>query len=244
MALAGPCERRTRVKKCLTVAAAVLGMALSSQATEARMPLRLGGNVTLGFPVGEFRDNADQIGSGLSAYGTMGVLDLPFHVGASVGYMTQGSETIGEIRILPYVGDIVTKNNILMGHLFLRAQNTGTDFQPFVDALIGFERLYTTTEIRVGFNVPDIDMDRDDWAVSYGVGAGFAIKVYEGTTRKAEGARDYGICVELGARYLIGGRADYVDIDSVELINERIWFKSNSSRTDMVTVHIGASVAF
>jgi opacity protein-like surface antigen len=224
--------------------AVVLGAALSVQAADADVPFRIGGNVIIGLPVGEFRDNVDHIGSGLSGYVTVGVLDLPVHVGGSVGYMTQGSENIGEIRLGPYIADMITRNNVLLGHLLLRVQGTGAGVRPYFDALVGAKRLYTTTEIRVGFNVPDIDMDRDDWAISYGLGGGLSFEVYESTGREATGKRDYRVRVDVGALYLMGGKADYVDIDSVELINERIWFNTISSRTDLVTINIGASVLF
>jgi hypothetical protein len=222
----------------------VLVVALCAEPAGARGPVRVGGNVIIGVPVGEFSDNVDHIGSGLSGYVTLGIPGVPFHVGGSGGYMTLGRETIGEIRIGPYVADVVTQNNVIVGHLLLRAQQKGSGFRPFMDLLVGFERIYTTTEIRVGFNVPNIDLDRGDWAVSYGVGSGAEFEVYRSTGREAEGGTDYGVSVDLGARYLIGGRADYVDIDSMILIDDQIRFRSDSSRTDMVTVHIGVSFLF
>ena len=232
------------MKSFWIVVVSILVVAVCAQPAGARGPVRIGGNVIIGVPVGDFSDNVDHIGSGLSGYVTMGLPGVPLHVGGSAGYMTLGRETIGELEIGPYVADMVTQNNIVTGHFLLRAQEKGPGFRPFLDVLVGFERIYTTTEIRVGFNVPNIDLDRGDWAVSYGVGGGVAYEVYRSTGREAEGGTDYGISIDLGARYLIGGRADYVDIDSMRLTDDQIRFRSDSSRTDMVTVHIGVCFLF
>jgi opacity protein-like surface antigen len=260
-------RRRRAVKRFSLIGAAVLGVALSAQAADCGQPVRVGGNVLLGFPVGDFRDNMDRVGSGLNGYVIVGLPRVPLSLGGSLGYMTQGSETIGQIQIGIWVGEMVTRNNVSMGHLFLRAQPRGAGLRPYVDALIGVKRLYTTTEIRIGFDVPNIDMNRDDWTISYGIGGGVSYEVYKSTgenpkdheapmgleePRGSRGrhprdhgrSRSYSICIDLGAQYLIGGRAKYVDIDSVTLIEDRIWFNTVTSRTDMITAQIGASVLF
>lgn len=232
------------MKGFILVAATALAVVLSVQPAVARGPVRLGGNVAIGLPVGEFRDNVDKVGSGFDGYVTFGIPNVPLHVGGAVGYLTQGSETIGRMGIGAYVGDVVTRNKILMGHLLLGVQGGEASVRPFIDGLVGFKRFYTTTEIKIGFDVPDIDMDSNDWVMSYGLGGGLTIEVYERAADDEDGSGGYSVCVDLEARYLLGGKADYVDIDSVELVDGGILFRTTSSRTDMVTVHIGASVSF
>lgn len=228
------------MSKASIIATAVLGLVLTASAADARVPIRAGGNLALGFPIDEFRDNVDETGVGLDGYVAFGIPNSPLYFGGALGYLSQGSVKAAVPLIFPFVAEITTRNNVFSGHAFLRLQHTGADFEPYLDVLAGFNRFFTTTELRFG-DVVSPSTDFDDWTVSYGLGGGLMFEVYE---RIGEGKTGYSISVEMGARYLIGGRADYVDIDSVELIGDAIFFDTTTSRTNMVTVRIGASVLF
>jgi hypothetical protein len=83
--------------------------------------------------------------------------------------------------------------------------------------------------------------DLDTWTTNYGIGGGLMIEVYRSAlSDEDEGGLDADgtICIDLGARYLIGGRADYAKTDTVDQDGV---FDTTSSRTDMVTVHLGVS---
>lgn len=241
----GLVERKGSPVKRLPIAAAVvLGLLLSIGNAEARGPVRAGGNISIGFPVGEYRDNLDRVASGLNGYAVFGLGDLPLSAGGSFSFMTQGSERIGRMQIGPYVGDLVTRNKLLTAHAVIRAQSMAAGVAPFLDLLVGFKRLYTTTEIRIGFNVPDIDMDSDDYVISYGVGCGVAYQIYESSGDGDESGGGRRLSLDLGVRYLMGGEAEYVDIDSVIFIDDRIGYNMVRSRTDMMTVHAGVSFLF
>ncbi len=226
--------------KAAIVAAAVVCLVSAASAADARVPIRAGGNLALGFPVDEFRDNVDETGVGLDGYVAFGIPNSPLYFGGSLGYLSQGSVRAVVPLIFPFVAEITTRNNLFSGHAFFRLQHTGADFEPYLDTLIGFNRFFTTTELRIGDAVSS-STDFDDWTVSYGLGGGLMFEVYESI---GEGETGYSISIDIGVRYLIGGKADYVDIDSVELINDAIFFDTTTSRTDMVTVRIGASVLF
>ncbi len=228
-------------KQSIVMAAAIIALALASSSASARVPIRVGGNFVLGFPIDEFKENVDETGVGLDAYAAFGIPNTPFHVGGSVGYMSQGSFTIERFVLGFSLAEIVTRNNVLSGNGFIRLQHTGSDFQPYVDGIVGFNRFFTTTELNVAGQVAASETDVDDWVLTYGLGGGAMFEVYESVSG---GEREFSIAVDLGARYLIGGKADYVDIDSVDVVDDRVVFDTKSSRTDMVTVRIGASVLF
>lgn len=224
----------------------VLALLVSfAQPVDARGAIRAGGNLTIGLPVGEFGENVDRIASGLSGYAVFGLGEMPLGVGGSFGFLTQGSERIGRMQIGPYVGDMVTRNKVLTVHGLVRFQGAGDGFAPYADLLVGFRRFYTTTEIRIGFDVPDIDMDADEWVLSYGVGGGLSYRVYESVGNGESDSGGHSLCVDGGVRYLLGSEADeIVDIDSVTVIDGRIGFNTISSRTEMVTIHVGISFLF
>ena len=162
--------------------------------------------------------------------------------------MSQGSVRIKtEVAIpggaiLPV--DVVTRNNVLQGHVFLRLQHAETFVQPYVDGLFGFNRFWTTTEVTV-FEDTEVNTSRglDDWTASYGLGGGLMFEVYRTTAPSEEDGEEFdvSICVDLGIRYLIGGKADYAKIKTLDQDGN---FDTTSSRTDMVTAHVGVSFLF
>lgn len=240
-------KRGRGMRRGTILAVAILGLALAGQAAADVRPVTLGGNFTMGFPVEEFRDNVDEIGIGGQGYAALTLPGTPLQIGGSIGYLSQGSAKVSTDVLIPgnllLPVDVVTRNNVLLGHLFLRIQSTQTTFRPYVDGLFGFGRFWTTTEVTV-FEETEINTDRDldTWTANYGIGGGMMIEVYR--TQMIGGEEDdidadASICIDLGVRYLIGGKADYAKTDSVDQFGN---FDTTSSRTDMVTVHIGVAL--
>jgi opacity protein-like surface antigen len=229
------------MSRVIAVFIIALALSLAASAADARVPIRLGGNLALGFPVGEFKDKANETGVGLDGYAAFAVPRVPLQVGASLGYMSQGSATTFQPIVYPYVAAITTRNNIFSGHAFLRLQQARADFQPYVDWLVGFKRFFTTSELGFGDQGINSVTEIDDWTLSYGIGGGAMFEVYDSTT---DGGLNFSISVDIGARYLIGGNAEYVKIDSVRIVDDVAVYDITSSKTDMVTARIGASVLF
>ena len=202
----------------------------------------------IGFPVGEFQDNHDEIGFGGHGYATISLEGTPLQLGGSFGYMSQGSfkvETEAIVGALSFPAEVVTRNNVFLGHLLLRLQNTEPSVRPYVDGYFGFGRFWTTTEVTV-FEETEIinESDIDTWTASYGVGGGLMIEVHRSNMIAGDGETVEGeasICIDLGVRYLIGGKADYAKTDVVDQSGS---FETTASRTDMVTAHIGIAVQF
>jgi hypothetical protein len=193
---------------------------------------------TLGFPLGEFKQNMERIGIGGSGYFAYKFKNSPLSVGASFGVLVYGSETRRELlsAAIPEVEVNVTKrNSILMCHLVLRIQPPEGRLRPYVEGLIGFQYLWTETGVYDrGCCVERIasTVNQSDWTWSSGAGCGFLMKAYE---EKKNRERDtFAIFVDLGARYLKGGEAEYLSEGSIHHI----------SRTSLVTVRLGLFFAF
>jgi len=236
------------MKRGTVLALVIVGLMFAGTASADVRPVTLGGNFTMGFPVEEFKDNVDEVGIGTHWYATMSLEGTPLQLGGSIGYMSQGSVTVkSEVPIpggavLPV--DVVTRNNVVLGHLLLRLQHSETAFRPYADGYFGFGRYWTSTKVTV-FEDTEVSTDTDvgTWTANYGVGGGMLIEVYRKTVlgEEEEDDTDVSICVDLGVRYLIGGKADYAKTDSVDQDGN---YDTTSSRTDQVTVHIGMALQF
>lgn len=207
-----------------------------------------GADFTLGFPLDEFKQNVDRAGIGGSGYFAYKFKNSPFSVGTSVTVLVYGSETRQELLdvAIPEVEvDVTTRNYILMCHLVFRAQPLEGNFRPYVEGLAGFHYLWTETgvydrgccndRIANSVNLSDIS-----W--SFGAGCGVMMKVYE---FREEGKRNpFAIYVDLGARFLKGGRAEYLREGSLYQEDGQLIHDVHVSNTDLITARLGLSFAF
>lgn len=193
---------------------------------------------TLGFPQGEFRQNVDKVGIGGSGYFAYRFKESPFSVGASIGVLVYGSETRIELlnAAIPEVEvNVTTRNYILMCHLVFRAQPPEGKFRPYVEGLVGFHYLWTDTGVyNQGCCYKKIasSVNQSDWTWSCGAGCGLLMRVYE--IRKNREQKTFAIFIDLGARYLKGGKAEYLREGSILQI----------SNTDLITARLGLSFTF
>ncbi len=106
---------------------------------------------SLGFPSGEFRDHVPSVGIGLDLTGGIQLPGSPVFLGAEFGFLIYGHEsrrepfstTIPDVEVR-----VITTNNLINGHLFLRLQPGVGSVRPYFDAFIGFKYLFTLTEIK------------------------------------------------------------------------------------------------
>jgi len=208
---------------------------------------RVSANFILGIPVNEFADNVDNVGFGLNVTGGVGFNSLPLMIGLDVGYMIYGFErrsepfstTIPDVRV-----DVETSNNIVLGHLVFRVQPQQGTFQPYLEGLFGFKYLFTSTSIKNEFSDERIasSTNFDDFASSYGAGAGMVVQLFQ---RENERGRQSSILLHLGARYLLGSNAEYLEKGSIERLNNGdVVFNVTQSRTDLIMPMIGATFTF
>jgi hypothetical protein len=201
-----------------------------------------------GFPVNEFRENVSKAGLGGSGDFIYKLRGSPFSVGVSFGLMVYGSETRQEwfsSEIPEVLVDVTTRNSILMCHLFLRFQSPKGKIRPYLDGLVGFNYLWTETGVfdRDGFRREIAsDVNFSDWTWSFGIGGGLMVPLYE--KKRAKKSGPFAIFLDLGARYLKGGRAEYLKEGSIIQENERVIYDVSESLTDLIAIRAGLSFAF
>ena len=199
--------------------------------------------VVVGFPQGEFEQHVDNAGFGLNFFGGIGLGRTPFVVGLDGGFLVYGFErrrepfstTIPDVTV-----DVETSNAIAMGHVLLRLQPPSGFVQPYVDGLFGFKYFFTETSISDedfrGDEPIASSTNFDDAALSYGLGGGLDIQVYQG--RKAA------VLINAGARYLFGSEAEYLKEGSIERRNGRVFFTTERSETNILIAQLGVTLKF
>lgn len=213
----------------------------------AQSRFQAGGHLTLGFPQGDFKNNVDRLGLGFSGHFLYNVRKSPISIGISLSYLMYGSETRVEpfsLTIPEVMVDVTTRNNILLFHFLVRIQPLKGDFQPYFDGLFGFNYLWTETGIynRGGYDEIASNVIFDDWTSSYGVGGGLMIKAY--AAKPDSSKNTYALYIDMGARYLKGGKAEYLREGSIIRENGTIIYEVNTSATNLITANIGLTFAF
>jgi hypothetical protein len=204
----------------------------------------------LGFPQGEFSDNVDNTGYGLSGELAYKPRMWPFSIGGSLAYMIYGQEKRTEpfsYTIPDVFVDVITTNSILSGHILLRAEVPRGPIRPYVDGLLGFNYLFTETKIE-GYSDEPIakTTNLDDAVFSYGGGGGILIKIFgdETALRKARLGRSPLVFIDLRLRYLLGGEAEYLKEGSIGRVGTTVVYDVIQSKTDLLTFHIGVTAEF
>lgn len=233
----------------------LLGSTLAGSAGAAaqeEVGVEAGLNFQLGFPQDAFARNVENTGLGFGAFGALRPSGTPLLLGADLGFVNYGRNR----RETPLAGipeievEVQTDNNILMGHTFLRLQPGEARVRPYADVLFGFKYLFTESRVRGVDSDSDDDFARtvnlDDWAVSYGGGAGIDVTVTTSEPRDEEGRRSISVFkLHVGARYLAGGEAEYLREDSITRPGgDDIDFDLLRSRTNLFQPVIGATFVF
>lgn len=206
----------------------------------------------LGLPSGDFGDNVSDNGVGIVLAGGIQLPDSPVLLGIEVGYMVYGSNSRSEAfnTTTPDIQiDIVTYNNIFQGNFFLRLQPQTGKVRPYIDGLVGFKYLYTQT---VAKNSTDwvmdwiaYDVNFDDWALTYGIGVGAAIVLWElGSVISPVSKKPIGVHFDFGLRYLLGAEAEYLKEGSIQIVGDQASFLPEKSKTDMIQPHFRIRVSF
>ena len=201
-----------------------------------------------GFPRGEFDQNINGAGFGGSGFFAYKFKNSPFSAGFSIGVLVYGSETRPELwdTNIPEVEvNVTTRNSILLCHLVFRAQPPEGKFRPYVEGLAGFHYLWTETGIynrgafydRIASSV-----NQSDWAWSLGAGCGVSVILHE--SKKASGKNPFAIFVDLGARFIKGGKAEYLREGSIRRDGDQLIYDIRMSSTDLITAQLGISFAF
>jgi hypothetical protein len=193
-------------------------------------------------PTGEFKNNVTNNGYGVGGQFLVSLGRSPLFLGVDAGFTTYGSEehrepistTIPELRV-----KVRTNNNIVLTHGLVRVQPRSGVVRPYADGLIGFKYLFTDTRILNDSNDEELASTKNlsDFAFSYGFGGGVQVRL-------GRVGRNGDISLDGKARYLRGGRAEYLKKGSIRRENGSVFFDVLSSRTDVVTVQVGITFRF
>lgn len=236
-----------RLKLGAAAAIAVLGFGLATPVLAVER-FETGFRFALGFPLGEFRDNLDRTGIGADfsfAYHIPGSL---LSTGVSLGFLINGNESREEplsSTIPDIIVRVTTTNAILLGHLFVRVQPEGGMIRPYIEGLAGVHYLITTTSLSGSDDWGETlsSTNLDDLAFSYGLGAGARIALLR-ILRRDRPDRGMTLDLDIGLRWLKGGRADYLKKGSVHRENGVVTYDICTSRTDLCLAGIGLSFSF
>lgn len=206
-----------------------------------------GGGLMLGFPEGEFKENVDRPGFGLS--GQVLLFNpsegLPFGFGLDIGYLNYGNETRQEpfsLTIPDVVVDVERSNNLVNFHLLFQIAPPSGDVRPYAELLFGGAYLWTETSIRSrGDEEVASNTNFDDFAWNYGVGGGLLIRLY--SPDEQEGSFE-SLFLDLKVRYLLGTEAEYLKEGSVTIDNGNVYYDVSRSKTDLLMTQIGVMFYF
>lgn len=216
----------------------------AAQPAPAPRPLiQAGIGLVMGVPIGDFQDNVD-FSAGLGGHLDFGIGESPVSIGAEASYLWYGSAS----RDVPLVGlpdlavRVDTSNDMFLMHGRVRVQQPQGRVRPYVDGLVGFNYLVTSTSVDAeescifigGTYVCDDDGDSitqlDDVVLSVGGGAGIQI---------AFGTAPSPARLDLSLRYLYGGEASYLTEEDLEWREEGVILRPRRSRTDLLIISVG-----
>ena len=206
-----------------------------------------GANLLLGFPMNDFKDNVKRTGFG----GSLQFLlwnpssQYPYSLGLNVGYINYGMESRREpfsLTIPDVVVDVNRTNNILDFHLLAQIIPPAGSVRPYVELLFGGSYIFTQTTIKSSRHDDLASSNNfDDWAWSYGGGAGFLINLVSFDNPVSKVSSVY---LDFKVRYLYGTEAEYLKEGSVIIDHGQVIYEVSKSKTDLLTANIGAVVYF
>jgi len=201
-------------------------------------------NFSLALPQGEFGEQVDNIGYGLSGeFMFLSPKPLsPFGVGLNLGFYVYGNESRSEpMYNIPEVFLKVDRtNNLVNFHMIFELGLPSGRIRPYVQGLFGGQYLFTETSVKNESNNEEFasSTNYDDWAWSYGAGGGISI-LLAGDPVTELGA----IYLDFKGRFLFGSKAEYLKEGAVEVIGQQVIYHPSKSKTDMLTVHAGVRIA-
>jgi hypothetical protein len=241
------------------LAAAFLAAALAAPVSaQTYLGLTLEG----GIPYDDFEDQLNDVAVGASMQLLVQAGALPVALGLDGGLITYGQEARPLAAQIDgssaFLGDIETTNNVAHLHAVLRLVPSSGAVRPYADGLVGFNYFYTRarteqevylvdgdsffdpgTDAVVGRNVTNSTVI-DDFALSYGAGAGLLIRVAQGD----DDGMPFEAFFEVGARYLIGEEATYLLESAPVAEGETPTVLVRESKTDLIRPQLGLVIQF
>ncbi len=251
--------RRVTCPKCLLALIVLFSLALATpvRAQDGEIadvpPVVITGiGILGGFPTGEFGENVKNPGIGLSGFVGYMIPRTPAVIGLDLGYLIYGHERRPErfsLTIPDVLVDVVTENNIFSMNAFLRLQTQTDPLRFYVEGVVGFHYLFTSTTIEDIDRFDDEDIashkNLSDFAFTKGVGGGLLIELWrggEGRTPQNRSLRT--VSLDFRMRYLDGSQADYLKRGDIVRKSGTAELNITKSTTDLITAHLGVALDF
>lgn len=230
----------------ITTTAIVFALAAFTSEGAAQSDFMGGIHFGTGLPQGELDDQL-----GREAYGIGGQLfyapsTSPLAIGLDISWSNYGTETREEpfsSTIPDVVVDVERSNNFAQALFVLRGQVRHGPIQPYGDALIGVNYLYTETSVNSGGFGDEVasSTNKDDAALAYGFGGGVMVPVWSNDFQSDNIKQ---VLLDAGVRYVKGGEAEYFKKGAVKHSDGTTEFETVESRTDMLKLHLGVMLRF
>ena len=216
-----------------------------------------------GYPQGAFGDNLGRPLPGVLVSMGGKTPTLPLILSTEFGWLSYGFDDRVELvfsdasmRPSPSFFSVHTRNSFMTAHFVAQLVPYEGAVEPFVAGIVGFKYIVSDIDVEsqvllnndngnliiIGDNRIQSSSAFDALALSYGVGAGVNIQVFEG---------DFGIknshttiSLHLGARYLLGSKADYLTENSILSSMDGIRFERVESDTDILISSLGFKFGF
>jgi hypothetical protein len=138
--------------------------------------------------------------------------------------------------------DVDRTNNLVNFHILFQIIPATGAFRPYAEGLFGGSYIFTETSIKSrDYDEVASSTNFDDFAWSYGAGAGFIILLTENV------GEDVGsLYLDLKARYLFGSEAEYLKEGSVKVKEGtlNVTYDVSKSKTDLLQIHLGVVAYF
>lgn len=252
--------RRVTRPACLSVLIILVTMAMATpanaqdaQAVDVPPVVITGFGILGGFPTGEFGENVKNPGIGISGFVGYMIPRTPAVIGLDLGYLIYGHERRTEqfsLTIPDVLVDVVTENNIFSMNAFLRLQTNTDPLRFYVEGVVGFHYLFTSTSIENVDRSPfseDIvsSTNLDDFAFTKGVGGGLLIELWRGGEDRTPQNRSLRtVSLDFRMRYLDGSEADYLKRGDIVRRSGTAELNITKSTTDLITAHLGLAIDF
>lgn len=230
----------TRYSYALACCALLLS-AVSVARAQAPVIRQLNLNALVGVPQGDFGLHVSHPGYGVNLQFALGLAQMPVSFGVDLGILTYGRErrhepfslTVPDVEVR-----VTTSNNIAMVHSFLRLQPLQGRARPYVDGLFGIKHFFTQTSVGGDEEAVASTKNYGDTGLSYGVGGGVGIRLYDGMLDEKPGQ----VYLNLGVRYLFGPRVSYLREGDIDRELGSYSFETTRSRTEMVAPQMGVQL--
>ncbi len=204
-----------------------------------------------GFPAGEFGENVTNPGVGISGFMGYMIPRTPAVIGLDLGYLIYGHERRKEqfsLTIPDVLVDVVTENNIFKMNAFLRLQTDTDPLRFYVEGVVGFNYLFTSTTIEESDRISGHDVassrNLEDFAFTKGVGGGVLIELWRSDERTPQNRSLRTVSLDFRMRYHDGSEADYLRRGDIVRKSGSAELNITKSTTDLITAHLGVAIDF